>query len=244
MLIAICEDDPYYQEGLKNYCEKWAEKHSETPVTVHCYPTPDSMLNTHEHPPDYDLYFLDIEFGAQSSMNGYRLAELIREHNTASMIVFVTNSRNYILNGYNVSAYRYLVKPIDEASMNDCLDHCVKEVLRFSDSFLSLVKKDGVSRIRLHDIIWIESTLHAVAVHTAGKTETAHIYSSFETYIQSLPENRFIRCQRGLLVNPQYVSKFSRRDITLTNGMEFTIGKKYQEKVCLRLREYFLGGQQ
>lgn len=242
MLIAICEDDAYYSNGLAEMCRQWEELHSDVPLSIHQYSTPESILNGHEHPLDYDLYFLDIGFGSLSSMNGYRLATLIRENNSESMIVFITNSRNYLLQGYNVSAYRYLIKPLNNSDVSDCLNHCRDEVLRFSNSTLSLDKKEGVSRIRLKDILYIESGLHSIIVHTVTKAESAHIYQSFDSYVQTLPAEWFVRCQRGLLINPSYICKYSKRSITLSSGENFTIGAKYRDQLCERLRIYFIGG--
>ena len=180
MLIAVCEDELRMSDEIVAYCKEWEILHKDCPLTIHVYETPESLLNTHEHPLDYDLFFLDIEFGQNASMNGYRLAEIIREHNRASVIVFITNSKNYMLEGYQVYAYRYLLKPVSEANIFDCLDHCVTDLLAGTDPFLPLVKKDGISRIRIKEIILVENGLHSVTVRTVSGTETARIYEKFE----------------------------------------------------------------
>ena len=242
MLVAICEDNQNYNDGIVSLCHAWQKKHAEIGLTVHQYYTPEALINKHEHPYDYDLYFLDIEFGAASSMNGYRLAEIIRENNRISLIVFITNSRNYLQQGYTVSAYRYLVKPISQKDISDCLNQCLRETLPYPAVFLSVEKKEGTSRIRFRDIISIESGLHAVTIRTAVSETTAHLYESFESYCQSLPEGWFVRCQKGLLVNMLYVSRYTKSSVFLTTGLDYTIGRAYRKTVQNQLHTYFMGG--
>lgn len=241
MLAAVCEDDRIYREGIVSICNQWKNIHKDAALVVHAYETPESLLNAHEHPLDYDLFFLDIEFG-KNSMSGYRLAELIREHNKSSEIVFITNSRDYMQQGYSVSAYRYLLKPISENDVYDCLDHCMNYAFSGANLFLPFVKKDGISRIRIKDIILVESGTHSVCVRTVDGTETTHISESFETHLNNYPTEWFVRIQRGLLVNVLYVTKFTREAVYLSIGIDFQIGRRYREEVFERLQRFFIGG--
>lgn len=242
MLIAVCEDELRMSDEIVAYCKEWEILHKDCPLTIHVYETPESLLNTHEHPLDYDLFFLDIEFGQNASMNGYRLAEIIREHNRASVIVFITNSKNYMLEGYQVYAYRYLLKPVSEANIFDCLDHCITDLLAGTDPFLPLVKKDGISRIRIKEIILVENGLHSVTVRTVSGTETARIYEKFEDYVTVFPAEWFVRVQRGLIVNVLYITKFTKDTVYLSTGTDYLIGRRYRSTVYERLQQFFVGG--
>ncbi len=243
MLVAVCEDERGMSREIVTYCKEWEMLHKDCPLTIHVYETPETLLNAHEHPLDYDLFFLDIEFGHNSSMNGYRLSEIIREHNRTSVIVFITNSKNYMLQGYQVYAYRYLLKPVSEANIFDCLDHCVIDMLSGSDPFLSLVKKDGISRIRIKEIILVENGLHSVTILKSSGTETARIYESFEDYITSFPAEWFVRIQRGLIVNVLYITRFTKDTIYLSTGVDYLIGRRYRSSVYERLLQFFTGGR-
>lgn len=242
MLVAICEDNTAYNDVIAFYCRNWQQKHTDVDLSIHQFSTPDALINKYERPYDYDLYFLDIEFDADSSMNGYRLAELIREHNNTSLLVFITNSRNYMQRGYTVSAYRYLVKPITQENISDCLNQCLKETLSFPASFLAIEKKEGTSRVRLRDIVSIESGLHSVTIRTVSSEITAHNYESFENYCNGLPDGWFIRCQKGLLVNMTYINRFTKNVIYLTTGTDYPIGRIYRKNVQKRLQQFFMGG--
>ena len=242
MLVSICEDDQRNRGEIEALCREWGILHQDCPLTVHAYETPEILLNAHEHPLDYDLFFLDIEFGKSASMNGFRLAEIIREHNRASVIVFTTNSKNYLQQGYQVFAYRYLLKPVSKEQIFDCLDYCMTNTLAGSAPFLPFVKKDGVSRIRIKEIILVESGLHSVSLRTLNGTETTRLYESFEDYINNFPPEWFLRIQRGLLVNVLYITRFTKDTIFLSTGLDFIIGRRYRSDVYKRLQSFFTGG--
>ena len=244
MLIAICEDDPVYRDGIESYCHSWKEKHQDLSVAVHTYSSPEALLNVYERPLDYDIYFLDIEFSKNSAMNGYRLAELIREHNRSSIIVFITNSKLYMQQGYTVTAYRYLVKPIDREDVASCLDHCLETALSATDPFLSLARKEGIRRIPLKEIILIQSGIHNVSIHTVHEVETLRLYESFEKYASSLPKEWFLQCQRGLLINVLYITRFTKETIYLSTGVDYSIGRRYRSHVYEHLQNFFDGGLQ
>lgn len=57
----------------------------------------------------FDLIFLDIEM---PYMSGMELAKHIREYNKVSVIIFVTNMKQYAVNGYEVGALDFVVKPV------------------------------------------------------------------------------------------------------------------------------------
>ena len=241
MLIAICEDNQRHRDEIAALCEEWTVVHQDCPLTVHAYLTPETLLNAHEHPLDYDLYFLDIEFGKTASMNGYHLAEIIREHNRASIIVFITNSKDYLQNGYTVSAYRYLIKPVSKKQIFNCLNYCMNNTLSSSDPFLPLVKKDGISRIRIKEIILVESGLHSVTIQMVNGSETARLYESFEDYIKTFPDEWFVRIQRGLVINVLYITRFTKESVFLSTGLDFFIGRRYRSAAYKRLRQFFIG---
>jgi len=242
MLIAVCEDDRNNSNEITALCREWEILHPDHPLVTHAYETPEALLNAHERSLDYDLFFLDIEFGQNASMNGYRLAQIIRENNRASIIVFITNSKNYLQQGYLVFAYRYLLKPVSKTDVFDCLDHCMRNTLAGSDPFLPIIKKDGTSRIRIKEIILAQSGLHSVAIQTINGTETARLYESFEDYIKIFPEEWFVRVQKGLVVNVLYITRFTKENVYLSTGVDFCIGRRYRSSVYKRLQQFFVGG--
>ena len=238
MLAAICEDDPIYIEQLKKSCEFWANQHPQAGLVIKQYRSPEDLLDAWESGAVFDIFFLDIEF---DYMSGYELAEIIRKKDSKSVLVFVTNSRNYVYDGYTLSAYRYLLKPVKDEDVIDCLNHVYEQNMAFSEENLALETSSGGIRIRLRDIVRIECQLHMIQIFTSdGKDTTIRIYENFTTFVKKLPEKWFVQCSRSTVINMIYVRQYTKSEIFLdTERQSVSIGRKYSKDTVSKLENFF-----
>ena len=241
MQIAICEDDQLYIDGISRACKEWQQIHNCTTLTIKQFNTPESLLDYWEKRGrrQIDLFFLDIEF---TYMNGFDLAKEIRQTDTVTPIVFVTNSKNYMLAGYELSIYRYLVKPVQNDAIFNCLDHAFSILNSSAQDSVILDKTGGVIRVPIKDILYLSYGLHSVIIHKTTRGElVSTLYESFDQFSSSLPANHFVRCHRGYIVNLQYICQYTRTKLYLINDEEIPIGKNYQDNALDTIHKYFLG---
>ena len=241
MIAAICEDDPVYIEAVTSACELWDINHPTIGLTVKKYSAPEVLLDDWECGAYYDILFLDIEF---RFMSGYELAEEIRKKDNKVIIVFITNYNNYAVSGYKLSIHRYLIKPVENRDIFDCLDFCHSQLLQYSENFITFNQVGGAPRYHLKDIMRIESCGHNIELTFPGNrpAEKIHYYSSFAELLERLPQNLFIRCNRGTIVNLLYVERFTHTEIKLLSKKEIIpIGAKYKNSVYTSLSSYFWG---
>ena len=188
----------------------------------------------------FDMLFLDIQF---QGMSGFSLAQKIRESDVNIPIVFVTNSDNYLLQGYEVSAFRYLKKPVRQVEIDLCLDHCQQHSsMILQDSFV-IVKKGCALRMPFRDVLYVSTGIHTVTIHTRqGIEHTLALKGSFETYAAAFPPELFVRCHRGYLLNLLYVQKYTKKEITLASGINLPVGRLYADKSLEKIERYMLRG--
>ena len=74
----------------------------------------------------FDIAFLDIKM---KNMSGVELARLLRKNDDLLIIVFITGLMDYVFQGYEVQALRYLLKPVKETDYFACLDRAA-EIIR------------------------------------------------------------------------------------------------------------------
>lgn len=110
MRIAICEDNREHTEILEEMINRWA-KREDKQVAIGRYQSAEQFLFCMKDEPHYDLAFLDIQM---DKINGLQLAKKIREEEKLIFLVFTTALKNYAPKGYEVSAFRYLIKPLQE----------------------------------------------------------------------------------------------------------------------------------
>ena len=118
MRIAYCEDEPAQRSRMELLLHTFAER-KRLPLTVEAFS--DSAAFLFQYPDSYpfDLIFLDIDLGG---MDGMALARKIRETDSEVPILFLTNHREYVFEGYEVQAFRYLLKPVTEDTLFPLLD--------------------------------------------------------------------------------------------------------------------------
>lgn len=237
MKIALCEDESIYINALLNAIDAWTKNNNYQDIFTYTYMQAEELLEDWEKGEFFDALFLDIEF---AYMSGFELARKIRVTDENVPIYFVTNSDRYMQAGYEVGAYRYLKKPINHAAIAQCLDHAFLQCqMMQSDTFI-ISPRGYTARIKYKDVLYIDSLIHAVEIHTTqGDAYKVPIKTSFESYAQALPQEHFVRCHRGYIVNIMHVRKYTQDEIYLNGNVIITLGRHYRKEAFVRLDEYF-----
>lgn len=219
--IVICENDKNDQEFVKaKVVEILDDLNIEYEIKV--YNSGDDLLEGYDK--YTDIILLDIQM---DGLDGMETARKIREFDDNVEIIFITSFVEYALEGYEVNAYRYLLKPVKDENLMTSLINCLND-----RNFVkrSIVIKEGDTRIKisLKDIMYIEVQGNDITVHTLKDTyRTKGTMSNFETEINS---NMFVRCHKSYLVNLEYIKSIKRYTSILVNDEEVPLSRnKYKE---------------
>ena len=189
---------------------------------------------------EIDLLFLDIELNA-AGLDGMALARQIREGNSAAqpVIIFVTGYERYVFDAFDVGAFQYLLKPVDEEKFAQVFARAVEQIeagrVQPQLSHMLTLQSAGTSRtVPLDSIYYIESSNHKVVLRL--KDGEFSCYAKIRDLEAELGD-QFCRVHKGYLVNLAYVEGYSKTELTLTNGEKLLISKyKYQDFVKAYLR--------
>ncbi|MCL2814358.1 MAG: LytTR family DNA-binding domain-containing protein [Oscillospiraceae bacterium] len=226
MKVVICEDEKIFSKQLAGYVNEWAAKKGVL-VDIFKYTTAEKFLYEWQDGEDYDIIFLDIIMGY---IDGMELAKKIRETNTDIPIVFVTNIREYAVEGYTVSATRYLMKPIKREDCFACLDK-VNQTDRIKKYFL-FKDPEKTFRIPHGDIIYIEKSAHNANIVTGkGKYE---IRKTTAQLLEELNDDLFAQCHKSYIINIRHMSSISTTFAFMTNGAEIPIAKNMAKEINAR----------
>lgn len=219
--IVICENDKNDQEFVKaKVVEILDDLNIEYEIKV--YNSGDDLLEGYDK--YTDIILLDIQM---DGLDGMETARKIREFDDNVEIIFITSFVEYALEGYEVNAYRYLLKPVKDENLMTSLINCLND-----RNFVkrSIVIKEGDTRIKisLKDIMYIEVQGNDITVHTLKDTyRTKGTMSNFETEINS---DMFVRCHKSYLVNLEYIKSIKRYTSILVNDEEVPLSRnKYKE---------------
>ena len=116
--IAVCEDENVILEYESSLVKEWAEARG-VQAELDTYVSAEQFLFESEDKSPYDVLIFDIQM---KGMNGMELAKKLRARGADSAIIFVTGIPDYAIEGYEVGAVRYILKPVKADVLNGLLD--------------------------------------------------------------------------------------------------------------------------
>ena len=122
--ISLVDDDPSDRSFLHSLVSGSFEK-TGIAVEISEFESAEDFLSVFE-PEIFDLCFLDIYM---KKMNGMDAARQIRELDPELAIVFLTSSADYVYEGYEVQALRYLTKPPVPEKVHTVIDQFLAQTV-------------------------------------------------------------------------------------------------------------------
>ena len=225
--IAICDDEA----NTSAYLSSLIRAQSCPCEIVEYASAGDCLADTQE----LDLLFLDIELAPSGSgLDGMALARTIRERTTGPqpVIIFVTGYERYVFDAFDVGAFQYLLKPVDEEKFAQVFTRAVAQIGTAREKpgpVLTLQSANASKTVPLDSICYIESSNHKVELHLKDGVFACYAkIGDLEVELQ----DQFFRIHKGYLVNLSYVDGYSKSEVTLTNGERLLLSKyKYQDFV-------------
>lgn len=209
MKIAICEDRKEEAEWLYHTVQQWALE-QKLAIDISSFADAASFSFALEDTL-FDALFLDIKMPGE---DGVSLAKRLRAQANDMPIVFVTGEKEYVMEGYEVEAVNYLLKPVDEKKVYQCLNR-IYEKKQQQEPFILLQTADTTVRLLQREIYMLEVFGHRVVYTTVRGTY--ELLSTMKEAQQTLLAQWFVTCHRGVLVNLLYVDYIDRSSLTLSD---------------------------
>jgi len=215
--FAVVEDDPLYAEKLQKYLDQYA-KDSGRELDVRFFSDGEDIIDNYRA--GFHIILMDIQM---QFLDGLTTAKLIREKDEEVIIIFITNLASYAIRGYEVDALDFIIKPVSYPIFAQKLQRAIKRVDRDEDYFILIDVKDGVMKMPVSQVYYIESRHHQMIYHTtAGVLETGGRLDDLE---KELTPYQFFRSNKGYLVNMRYVEGVQ-NDCCLIAGDRLVISRR------------------
>ena len=214
--IAICDDRREDRAHLQTLLRQvLRDRHIEAELTL--YPGAGALLqDLAGGRGPYDLYLLDILMGEE---NGMELARALRERGDQGRLVFITSSRDYAVDGFEIGADNYLLKPVTAEKLSQAM----ARLLKSRNTVTFYAETGGLLPLPADTILWAEAFSHTICLHTTAKSVS--VRGPLEDARQRLAAYGFVRCHRSYLVNLAYVAEIGRREVLLTDGSRVPVSR-------------------
>ena len=220
MTIAIVDDIKEERVLLRTRLEKIFHQKD---MGFHCceYENGEAFLEASKDQ-DITVLFLDIYM---DGANGIEIAKEFRKSNKDCLLIFTTTSTDHALEGFQVRALHYLVKPYSENDISALTDEILSRIPD-SGKYIDVKVNGSNIQIPFRKIIYAEHFSHMIHIHTAGERELVP-RQSFDSFITSLKmDSRFYQCNRGVVINLEHAVDFDGTGFRLDNGSNVSVSRK------------------
>ena len=231
--IAIVEDDDKAASELAEQLNKYAE---ETGAEYRVVRFSDAIAFLTGYSADYDIVFMDIEM---PDLDGMTAAKKLREVDPEVILVFVTNMAQYAVEGYEVSAMDFMVKPVRYDNLKLKLERAEKKLEGKGEDRFLVRGKNGPVVICVPDIRYVEVTDHMLTFYT--NEGAIKVTGSLKEIEKRLEGRDFSRANSCYLVNLKYVTGASDGMVTV-GGDRLSISRARRKSFMSDLADY-LGGR-
>jgi len=223
--IALCENEEIFSTEQQKLCRDIFVKMN-IEYELAAFRSAEEFLDefNNKERERFDLLILDI---MMDGMDGIELAHKIREADKNAAIIFLTSHRDFALQGYDVNALHYLIKPVDAAVLERLIRSAYNE--KFQDNYL--VIKMGAQHLRLpvDNIICLETTGRRVEITLLDKT--VYYSGKLSDLLQELPKDRFIRCHQAFAVNVKNIRELGKQDAIVASGKKIPVSRTYMSDI-------------
>lgn len=232
--IAVCEDNAYQAGMLENMLIK-AGFTLDIEITVDVFGSYDDFMKHKTGSLVYQVCFLDIDLGDK---NGMELAREIRKDDFETIIIFTTSHSEYMPDAFNVHAYQYLIKPLEQDKITNVLKEIDNLINDSGYRFTFSYNREEYS-LNTRGIVAIYSDKRLINI-ISGQEQYV-FYGKIDEVYEQLPKLNFVKIRSSCIVNMNYITKIEKSRVWCNVGDEtfsYDMSRKYYDCFMNEYREY------
>ena len=214
--IAICDDEKYMSDHIRAMASDFFRKKNRE-IQLRTFLSGEELLN---YDGQIDILFLDIQM---KGMDGLETARKLRADKFRGVLIFITVLKEMVFQSFEVQAYDYLVKPVDEKQFGKTMERLFASMQNNGEDSL-LVQKGYEGRIiREEEIVFCEIIDRKIYLNlTSG--EVVDYYERIEN-LESKLDSHFFRCHRSYLINLKHLKGYKNGTAYMDNGKEVPVSR-------------------
>ncbi len=222
-LIALCDDEPAELKKTEKLLSDYEKEHPGLDFVTRRFENASELLyliREENYMPD--LIFMDI-YMPDNDRNSYPLgmeaAKELRSMNYKGKLVFLTTSKEYALEAFDVNALQYLVKPVLKDKLFLMLNSLLKDMEEEQNKYILLKIEGKLMRVSLNDIVYCEAQGKTQCLYLVNGTQCILRMTMAEIYEQLSRYREFVRIGAAFIVNLGYIGSLNAKEVHMDNGM-------------------------
>ncbi len=221
--IAICDDE---QELLDELKQNLNELFENTAVKISTFLSADDMMDDVMENGTFDIYILDV---IMPKVNGIELGMKLRQKGDRGVIIYLTSAAEYAVMSYDVDAFFYLLKPVDNDKLTGVLNRAVKIIEDRKNKGTAVKTPGGVKFLRFDEIMYAELKDRTVCytISSGEKVISQYLRVPFrEACAKLLDDRRFVMCGASFCINLGFIKALEKNFIVLKNDTRLSLPQK------------------
>jgi DNA-binding LytR/AlgR family response regulator len=228
--VAVVDDQASVRTQMESYFERYQEERGEH---FQIFSFQNAALFLDRYQPEYDLVLMDIDM---PGMDGLTAAHRLRKLDSEVVLIFVTNLAQYAINGYEVSAVDFVVKPVSYAKFAFKLERALKLAAPKDRPMILIKTEDGTVAVQRGDITYVEVQGHNLFYHTEEKVY--RVRGSLKQVEEEIGGMPFFTCHKCYIVNLAFVDAV-RENVVVVAGNEIVVSRPKKKAFMEALAAYY-----
>jgi DNA-binding LytR/AlgR family response regulator len=214
--IAICDDEKHMADHIKEMVSDFFHKKNRE-ISIRTFLSGEDLLS---HDGQIDILFLDIQM---KGMDGMETARKLRASKFQGFLIFITVLKEMVFQSFEVQAYDYLVKPLDEKQFEKSMERLYVSMQNVGEDSL-LVQRGYEGRvIREDEIVFCEVIDRKIYLNLASG-EVVDYYERIEN-LETKLGSHFFRCHRSYLINLKHLKGYKNGTACMDSSKEVPVSR-------------------
>lgn len=220
--IALCDDNKEDMLQLHQKIIEWYRENSKNQsVSITEYSDSVYLSSVIDASDSHDVFFLDVEM---PKVDGFQLADKIRNKLPAAIIVFLTSHSELAPDGYKFRALRYVSKLVLSQKLPEALEAVQKEFSALESGYLVVPHYTDALRIPYNEILYVQHILRSSQIYTL-RQGVIKDNRGLKTIYSVIGDKRFIYIDRSTFVNIDFIRELKGNEIILRTGESLAISR-------------------
>lgn len=237
--IALCDDEAAQRQLTHKLLDRYFSDQGAA-VKIWEFSDGQSLLNAMLDE-TFDLYLIDI---VMPEVDGINLGLALRKSDENGVIIYLTNSPDFALEGYSVKAASYLLKPVSEEKLFSALDDALKTISNRRAQIVMVKTAEGTSRLLLDDILYVEQIdrFPHYYLRDGSCVIGVTIRTSFQDAMKPLlADKRFYLCGASIVFNLHHIKSVTKSNAFI-GSRQTPVPKRTAAELHTAWMHYWLEG--
>lgn len=236
MNVALIDDMPGELSRIIGIINEYTAA-SHAPIKTESFTSAEDFLSDYM-PHKYLLIFMDIYM---EGMNGVEAAKKIRETDKDTLIVFLTTSPDHTFDAFGVHAYQYIIKVPEIDVLRENIFQVLDDVIALrnpSEEGIVISVEGEEKSLPYSDLVYAQTDRNYIKItdREANIFRTRMTFSDISSLLEK--DKRFLRINRGIIINMDYIESFGKEICTLKGGYNLPISVRERKSLDQIRRNY------